>query len=52
MQMYEAFVTYCARKGRNPAGRPAFEFVLLKMGAQQHPDRSVWQGYRIRTDST
>jgi len=52
MQMYEAFVTYCARKGRNPVGRPAFEFVLLKMGAQQLPDRSVWQGFRIRTDST
>ena len=52
MQMYEAFVTYCTRKGRNPVGRPAFEFVLLKMGAEQLPDRSVWQGFRIRTDST
>ncbi len=50
MQMYEAFVTYCSRKGRTAAGRPAFEFVLLKMGVTQRPERSVWQGYRIRTD--
>lgn len=50
MQMYEAFVTYCTRKGREPVGRPAFEFVLLKMGAQQLHERSVWQGFRIRTD--
>jgi len=50
MQMYEAFVTYCSRKGRTAAGRPAFEFVLLKMGVTQRPERSVWQGYRVRTD--
>jgi hypothetical protein len=50
MQMYEAFVTYCTRKGREPVERPAFEFVLLKMGAQHLHERSVWQGYRIRTD--
>jgi hypothetical protein len=50
MQMYEAFVTYCSRKGRTAAGRPAFEFVLKKMGVTQRPEQSVWQGYRIRTD--
>jgi len=52
MQMFEAYVTYCTRKGRKPVGRPAFEFVLLKMGAQQLTERSVWQGFRIRTDRT
>jgi hypothetical protein len=50
MQMYEAFVTYCTRRGRAAAERSAFEFVLLKMGMEQRPERSVWQGYRIRTD--
>jgi hypothetical protein len=50
MQMYEAFVTYCTRKGRTAVERPAFEFVLKKMGVTRHPERSVWQGYRIRTD--
>lgn len=52
MQMYEAFVTYCSHKGRAAVERPAFEFVLLKMGVIQRPERSVWQGYRIRTDRT
>jgi vacuolar-type H+-ATPase subunit I/STV1 len=52
MQMYEAFVTYCTRKGRDAVERPAFEFLLLKMGVQQRPERNVWQGYRIRTDRT
>jgi len=52
MQMYEAFVTYCTRKGRAAVERPAFEFVLLKMGVKQRPERNVWQGYRIRTDRT
>lgn len=52
MQMYEAFATYCARKGRDAVERPAFEFVLMQMGVQQRPDRGVWRGYRIRTDRT
>jgi hypothetical protein len=52
MQMYEAFVTYCTRKGRSAVERPAFEFVLLKMGVKQRPEHNVWQGYRIRTDRT
>jgi len=52
MQMFEAFVTYCTRKGRTAVERPAFEFVLLKMGVNQREERSVWQGYRIRTDRT
>ena len=52
MQMYEAFVTYCTRKGRDAVERPAFEFLLLKMGVLQRPERNVWQGYRIRTDRT
>ena len=52
MQMYEAFVTYCTRKGRDAVERPAFEFLLLKMGVQQRTERDVWQGYRVRTDRT
>jgi hypothetical protein len=52
MQMYEAFVSYCTRKGRDAVERPAFEFLLLKMGVQQRPERNVWQGYRVRTDCT
>jgi hypothetical protein len=52
MQMYEAFVTYCTRKGRDAVERPAFEFLLLKMGVQQRTERDVWQGYRIRTNRT
>jgi hypothetical protein len=52
MQMYEAYVAYCSRKGRAAVERPAFEFVLLKMGVKQRPERNVWQGYRIRTDRT
>jgi hypothetical protein len=50
MQMYEAFLTYCSRRGRTAAGRPAFEFLLNRMGVAQLPDRNAWQGYRIRTD--
>jgi len=52
MQMYEAYAAYCTRKGRTAVERPAFEFVLLKMGVIQRPERNVWQGYRIRTDRT
>jgi hypothetical protein len=48
--MYEAFVTYCEKKGRDAIARSAFDFMLLQMGVRQVPDRGIWLGYRIRPD--
>ena len=46
--MYNEFVAYCARTGREPVEREAFEFVLSKM---ENPapgmDRGDWTGYRL-----
>jgi hypothetical protein len=47
--MYESFVTYCTGKGRGPADRQSFEFVLLQMGMRLAEDRGAWQGCRLRT---
>lgn len=49
--MFNAFVGYCTRTGREPVERDAFEFVFARM---ENPapgmDRGEWTGYRLRGD--
>ncbi|MFA4877928.1 MAG: hypothetical protein WC586_10975 [Methanoregula sp.] len=49
-QMYEAFVRYCKKTGRQSVEQAAFEFVFSRM---QNPepacDRGEWTGYRLRS---
>jgi hypothetical protein len=47
--MYEAFLRYCARTGREPVEQEAFEFVFSRM---ENPapvmNRGEWIGFRLR----
>jgi hypothetical protein len=49
--MYDAFVRYCRRTGRNPVEQEAFEFVFARM---ENPSPALsggeWTGYRLRQD--
>ena len=47
-KMYESFLSYCQKKGRNAADQQSFEFVLARMGIQKAGQENNWQGYRIR----
>jgi hypothetical protein len=49
--MYEAFLAYCARKGRSAADKSSFEFMLIQMGLRQAPTGGRWRGYRLRNGS-
>jgi hypothetical protein len=52
-QMYDAFVRYCQKTGREPVERDAFEFVFARMeNPVPEMDRGVWSGYRLRTDGS
>ncbi len=48
LRMYDTFVAYCRKKGRQNADRPSFEFMLAQMGMQREPARDLWKGYRLR----
>ncbi len=47
--MFNAFLAYCTRTGREPVERDAFEFVLSRM---ENPapamDRGDWVGFRLK----
>jgi len=49
--MFEAFLRYCKRTGRNPVEQEAFEFVFARM---ENPSPELgngnWTGYRLRPD--
>lgn len=49
--MFEAFLRYCKRTGRNPVEQEAFEFVFARM---ENPNPELgngnWTGYRLRPD--
>jgi len=48
--MYEAFLQYCAKTGREPVDQEAFEFVFSRM---ENPapvmNRGDWIGFRLRS---
>ncbi len=49
--MYEAFLRYCARTGRDPVEQEAFEFVFAHMeNPRPVPGNGSWIGYRLRPD--
>jgi hypothetical protein len=49
--MYEAFLRFCKRTGRNPVEQEAFEFVFARM---ENPSPSLgngeWAGYNLRME--
>jgi hypothetical protein len=50
-EMYEAFVQYCARNGRNVVDQNAFEFVFERLeNPKPELTRGEWIGYRLRQD--
>jgi hypothetical protein len=52
-QMYDAFVRFCSRNGRNAVDQDAFEFVLARMeNPTPEMDRGDWVGFCLRTDGT
>ena len=51
-RMYEVFIYFCSKTGRDPVERPAFEFLLQQM---DNPKpliyRGRWHNCRIRTSA-
>ncbi|NLD57728.1 MAG: HAD-IG family 5'-nucleotidase [Methanomicrobiales archaeon] len=51
--MYEAFLGFCTRTGREPVEREAFEFVFSRMeNPSPEMDRGEWIGFRLRERGT
>jgi hypothetical protein len=47
--MYDAFLMFCTRTGREPVEREAFEFVFSRMeNPAPEMDRGEWIGFRLR----
>jgi hypothetical protein len=47
-EMYEAFTTYCRKKGSPPAEQEVFEYVFARMeDPRPVSDRGEWKGCRL-----
>ncbi|MDD1694160.1 MAG: hypothetical protein LUQ71_05500 [Methanoregula sp.] len=50
--MYDAFVKYCQKNGRDVVDADAFEFVFAHIeNPTPVPDRGEWIGFRLRSGS-
>lgn len=51
--MYDTFLAFCTRTGREPVEREAFEFVFSRMeNPAPQMDRGEWIGFRLRERGT
>lgn len=51
--MYDAFLKFCTRTGREPVEREAFEFVFSRMeNPAPEMDRGEWIGFRLQERGT